>query len=230
MGLAGAAQAGDLTLVSDSMNTNYTAQITGPASPFTGGGLDVYEGPITFQVTQGGKPATITAFCVDLFDDIGLGGLNLNYETSPLGTTRDTDGQHLGTTLSGGTLTEIDKLLTLASSLETNMNGNAADLAAIQGAIWEVENPGYTVASHNGGIDALTAQFVAEAAITNPGAAGYLPIGGMETIISKGSDNQAFAFAVPGGVPEPATWTIMIMGFGAMGAALRRRRATAAFA
>jgi hypothetical protein len=34
--------------------------------------------------------------------------------------------------------------------------------------------------------------------------------------------------AVPtGGVPEPATWALMLMGFGGLGAALRRRRAVA---
>lgn len=33
-----------------------------------------------------------------------------------------------------------------------------------------------------------------------------------------------------GSVPEPATWLMMIMGFGGVGAVLRRRRATAAFA
>lgn len=34
-------------------------------------------------------------------------------------------------------------------------------------------------------------------------------------------------FAIAGGVPEPATWALMIAGFGATGAALRRRRAAA---
>ncbi len=33
-----------------------------------------------------------------------------------------------------------------------------------------------------------------------------------------------------GGVPEPATWGLMIMGFGGMGALFRRRRAAATFA
>ncbi|MBS0479965.1 MAG: PEP-CTERM sorting domain-containing protein [Proteobacteria bacterium] len=29
----------------------------------------------------------------------------------------------------------------------------------------------------------------------------------------------------PGGVPEPATWAMMVVGFGAVGSALRRRKA-----
>ncbi|PZQ58473.1 MAG: hypothetical protein DI570_17805 [Phenylobacterium zucineum] len=41
-----------------------------------------------------------------------------------------------------------------------------------------------------------------------------------------------FAFApelaAPGGVPEPATWAMMILGFGATGAMVRRRRAALA--
>ena len=36
-----------------------------------------------------------------------------------------------------------------------------------------------------------------------------------------------FAQLVPAAVPEPATWTVMILGFGAIGAAARRRRWTA---
>ncbi|MEW5688218.1 MAG: PEPxxWA-CTERM sorting domain-containing protein [Pseudomonadota bacterium] len=37
-------------------------------------------------------------------------------------------------------------------------------------------------------------------------------------------DNLSFGAAAQGGVPEPATWALMIMGFGAAGASLRRRR------
>nr|WP_240309351.1 MULTISPECIES: PEPxxWA-CTERM sorting domain-containing protein [Sphingomonas] len=36
----------------------------------------------------------------------------------------------------------------------------------------------------------------------------------------------AASFAVSGGVPEPATWALMLLGFGAIGTALRRRRPT----
>ncbi|PZQ63788.1 MAG: hypothetical protein DI570_07730 [Phenylobacterium zucineum] len=46
---------------------------------------------------------------------------------------------------------------------------------------------------------------------------------------SVGIDDITFALATPGGVPEPATWALMLGGFGLAGATLRvRRRAFAA--
>lgn len=229
LSMAAPAQAGNLTLISSSMNTSYTAQITGPTAPFTGGGEDVYEGPLTFTVSDASHIGTyqITAFCVDIFDEIGLGAFNpnLNYQTETLTTTRDTDGQHLGTSLSGTQLTQINQLLTLASGLEGNPS-NASNLAAIQGAIWEVENPLYTVSSHNG-LDPLTTGYI------NQALGGNLPTGVQTTIISaldeRGNYHQAFAYATPG-VPEPATWAMMIIGFGGVGAMMRKRRTAVAFA
>ena len=221
------AGASTLILVSDTMNTNYTAQIQGPAAPFTGGGENVYEGPLTFQVTDASHvgPYSLTAFCVDLFDDITLGNLNLTYETWTLGTNRDTNNQHLGTALSATQLSRMTKLLTLANGFETNMAANGAQLAAIQGAIWQIENPGYTVTSHQAGVDAFMNSYIARTLITDPNAAGYIAAGQLKTIISLGSNHQAFAYAWTAAVPEPSTWAMMITGFGLIGATLRRRRA-----
>lgn len=39
---------------------------------------------------------------------------------------------------------------------------------------------------------------------------------------------QQVASLASGGVPEPATWTLMILGFGAVGGAMRRRQSVAA--
>ncbi len=41
---------------------------------------------------------------------------------------------------------------------------------------------------------------------------------------------EGFVHGTGGGVPEPAAWGLMIMGFGGIGAALRRRRGVATFA
>lgn len=39
-----------------------------------------------------------------------------------------------------------------------------------------------------------------------------------------GTHASATSFAVAGGVPEPSTWAMMLLGFGAMGICLRRRK------
>jgi len=39
------------------------------------------------------------------------------------------------------------------------------------------------------------------------------------------TDNWTYSLDAAGGVPEPATWTMMILGFGAIGGSLRRRNA-----
>jgi len=225
------AHAANLTLLSATMNQNFTSQITGPAAPFTGGGLNVYEGPITFSVQDASGIHNITAFCVDLFDDLALGAFSpgIPYQTEALTTTRDVDGQQLGAVLSATQLSQIDKLLSLANGFEFNAAAHGADLAAIQGAIWEIENPGYTVTSHNG-LDGLTHTYEGWSAITNTADPHFIRSSPQTTIISafdpKGNFHQAFAFAVP----EPQSWALMIAGFGGVGAILRRRRAAAAFA
>jgi hypothetical protein len=68
---------------------------------------------------------------------------------------------------------------------------------------------------------------------------GLVPVGtrsvGIELLMTKavGFDNDGYADnlslvlqpGVGGAVPEPATWAVMLMGFGALGASLRARRA-----
>ena len=55
------------------------------------------------------------------------------------------------------------------------------------------------------------------------------PLGFPATVNGWTFENSGGAITVPGatgGVPEPTTWAMMILGFGAMGAAMRRTRAT----
>lgn len=37
-------------------------------------------------------------------------------------------------------------------------------------------------------------------------------------------DDVTFGSAIPGGVPEPSVWAMLVLGFGTLGAAMRRRR------
>jgi hypothetical protein len=48
------------------------------------------------------------------------------------------------------------------------------------------------------------------------------------TISSSENSFEIDNLAVPNAVPEPATWAVMLTGFGAVGAAMRRRRAALA--
>ena len=45
-----------------------------------------------------------------------------------------------------------------------------------------------------------------------------------DLIISNGNTGNVGALRNPGAVPEPATWAMMLVGFGAMGVSMRRRR------
>jgi hypothetical protein len=44
------------------------------------------------------------------------------------------------------------------------------------------------------------------------------------SILVDGTDQLTFALDANGGVPEPASWALMLMGFGGLGAVLRARR------
>lgn len=77
-------------------------------------------------------------------------------------------------------------------------------------------------------------------ALPTSGFWGFTPTTGFSKIVMTSStvghgatgqlDNIRYAGALASAVPEPSAWAMMIVGFGAMGAAVRRRRwATAAY-
>jgi hypothetical protein len=239
LAMASPGQATQVFLQSDSMDTSRTAHIYGP------GGFDVYAyiGPIKFTTYLGtgatpaagalGGPMEELGFCVDIFHDIGLGTLNLQYDDTYDLTvdSRYLDNAHPftgATLLSLGQIAQVGKLVNYGIQLYAH-GPNTADtvdrLAALQGAIWQVVNPGYSVVSGNAALDGYIASY--SAADYAASLTGYGPVSSNITFITetgnygKASAHQSFAL---GGVPEPATWAMMILGFGLMGAALRRSR------
>ncbi len=209
-----------------------TVHIANPA-----GDEYVYDGPVVFEANYGlgsGAPTfNFLGFCVDIFHNISVGingqsNLGLQYQTKTFN--RDGNGGLLDVT----TIAKIANLVTIGTkiwkasprpSFALN-SSDAFELAAIQGAIWQVET-GYNV--YGGSLAGLDSRTDYYAGLTPSGhnsikvVYNYDPT---KTAAMTASGRQAFAFAVP----EPATWLMMIMGFGGVGAVLRRRRQSVAFA
>ncbi len=151
------------------------------------------------------------AFCVDLARNISVGtgvqaNVNYNYQVG----TFTTDG--FGNLLSADQVKQAKGLATLGFSLVGDPT-KGDDLAAIQGAIWQVLHPDAVFSSSNAAVDALIGSYVTLAPSLT---------GNARFIFSTDGDPQQ-SLLIPG-VPEPATWAMLIAGFGMVGFALRNRR------
>jgi len=238
--LAAPGQATQFFLQADSMNTSRTAHIYGPS----GFHEYVYIAPIKFTAYYGtgstqqtgatSGPFDVLGFCVDIFHDIGLGPLNLKYDDNY---DLETNSKYLdnahpftgATTLSVGQLTQVGSLVHYGYRLY-NQGPNTTDtvnrLAAVQGAIWQVVNPGYSVVSGNVALDGYIASY--SGANYASALTGYGSIPSSITFITEtgkyGTANAHQSFALAGPAPEPTTWALMIVGFGLTGAVLRQSR------
>ena len=234
--MAGTASAATFTLISATMDQTYDANITGFGWAISNG--------VTFQVS--GYPTgetTLFGFCIDIYHDMYVNTpLNLSYTTN-----QDTGGglvPNTGTTFVNAgdanplnplnQISDITNLVDTGFILHQNENaGNYADtearLAAIQAAIWQVAVPG-SVTALSGGNTALFQQYFDEYS-----SGSYQTLAGpLDKVftITEGQPNvgghQTFAVGWPvGGVPEPATWALLLTGFFGMGSMLRRQRRTA---
>jgi len=150
------------------------------------------------------------AFCVDLARTISVGtsvqaNVNYNYQVGAF----TTDG--FGNLLTADQVRQAKGLATLGFSLVGDpTKGN--DLAAIQGAIWQVLHPDAVFSSTNAAVDGLIASYVALAPTLT----------GNARFIFSTDGNPQQSLLIPG-VPEPATWAMLIAGFGMVGFSARRR-------
>ena len=238
MAMAGHASAADFTLISGTMDQTYDANITGFGWAIANG--------VTFQVS--GYPTGETSlygFCIDIYHDMYINTpLNLTYTTNQPtgGGLVPNSGPSLANKLGDSNpvdpanqISDITNLVDTGFLLHaaedgTNYADTEARLAAIQVAIWDVEVPG-VVTGLSGGDTSLFSSYVSYYT-SSTWTTLATPSDKVFTITEGGKDpggHQTFAVGWP--VPEPSTWAMMLVGFGGMGAVLRRsRKATAAAA
>lgn len=199
---------------------NAQIQAVGPGYNHTAD-ADAFKIVANLGVGPGDPTFTVWGFCIDLFRDIDAGyfsqlPVNLQYHVDAL----TTDGN--GNSLSSSQVSQIYGLANLGYNL---IQSNAADLqnklSGIQGAIWAIEYPTFTFNGNTAALNNYISSYKALAPSLEGNSAGAY------ALLSDNGQSQGFVI----GVPEPATWMMMIMGFGAIGVMLRssrRRLVTAA--
>jgi len=236
------------------MFTPAQATISGPPAAHYNT-VTAWSGPVLFTANYGTSANANTfnflGFCVDIFDEITVGvnsptTLNLAYHDGSL----VDNGEHGAAqaaafvSLSTTQRDQINRLVTFGTALwnadsitdhsHLGMSNTLINqLGGIQGAIWQIENPTFSVVGatspYGGAGNALAVTNFINLYSSAP-FLNTLSTGHIDVVFSDSTSpvHQAFAFAT--NVPEPSTWAMMIAGFGAIGAMLRRCRKTAAFA
>jgi PEP-CTERM motif-containing protein len=196
--------------------TDYTVTLAGMVDGAAFAPLDVYESPeVLTAAFDGGTPQTLLAFCVDIFHRFDDGAVPLTYETAAVDADSDSVESHGGQALSNVLSGELGYLAALGTT-----TADPARLAAIQGAIWETEYAGLTVSggsSYLAYYEGLASSWGLSRSAGAGFAQGIFPL---DAVTGGFGTTQGF-MAV--GVPEPASWALLIMGFGLAGGMLRRR-------
>ena len=238
LGLASAAGATNVTILDGAMHNQLVVNIAGIGN--------AYDAPMEFHTIYGGTPRSLVAWCVDVLHDITLGDYNPDLQYTDV-ITFNTSYPYAPSVpaFTAAEVTQVDTLVNYGNNVF--FDGGLAQpnkrilLGAVQGAIWQVvANRDVTLAAgfgENNGVDANAFN----ALVDNLSGANYLSYatgyGTLSTAVTfitpityPTGGTQSFLFA-GGAVPEPATWAMLIGGFGLVGAMLRRRRvATAAAA
>ena len=232
MACGSAASAATVSITNGQMSNPLVVNLSGSAYNGT-----VYDGAMQFTTTINGKADNIIAFCVDVYHEISFGPYTpaLQYQTNTFTTNSAPTSP---TVLTSSQILQIDKLVNYGTDLQNDGSLSAStksyDVAAVQGAIWQVvsgedvtlasgwsQNAGVNAANFNLLVDNLSGANYANY------MTGYGAIGSSTTFITpvnypNASGTQSFLFA--GGVPEPASWAMMIAGIGLVGGVLRHRR------
>ena len=212
--------------------------VTGTINSSTHTG-EVGIGRFEFQGTyvSGGGAFDLLTYCVDLAHSVSLGPVNYtSYSIMPLSA--------LGT-ITTAKANALNALITNATPLLNAATGqNAIDIsAATQMAVWEImyeTQPTWSATNTTGGfyvtapgssssanLTALSsAQSFANVFLSNVASNTWTANSAYEFKLLYSANQQTQIFATPA-VPEPATWGMLLLGFGLVGGALRHRRSNA---
>ena len=193
------AVAADLTLTHLQFDNSSTVYVNG---------VDVYLGEADFTALVGGKVETIRAFCIDFYHDITLGPLDLQYDRSKLETYSNGALSGTGTTMDLGTAEQIGGLANYGIA-----STDPIVQEAVQALIWK--DMGATLSGFGSNGAAIQSE------MTNLEGLDLSSGGRPGAIYAVNGLTQGFT---TGGVPEPALWATMLLGLGAIGAAMRDRR------
>ena len=220
--LAAAAPANASTLIVNSTSVVYPTDpaviaaihLTSPATNYS----SVYVSPQYLNGTLNGQAVNLFAYCVDILSESGPG----NFNVVPL------------LTYLGGNTTQYNILAALIAE-HGGPAGKYSDAAA-QAAVWEAiydTNP-YNVASGTFSINNVQndptllsdANSILTQAVNTAGTTGS----DLQLFVAQNADRQDMLFWTRSAVPEPATWAMMLLGFGLIGGAMRSAKRRQGFA
>ncbi|NIJ07356.1 hypothetical protein FHS31_000952 [Sphingomonas vulcanisoli] len=193
--------------------------------------------------TSSGQSFSYDSFCVDLYDWLNAPATFTGDTLSSLGlsTTQNTQLTNL--------LANIDSYITTGSNsgVASSSTGSAAERsAAAQLAVWEIvaettnvysvdgttSGKGSFYVSNVSNVDNISATSLADAAqlLSNVKSGYWTNSSGVQVALVRSTGNQtqvvygANAANVLSAIPEPASWGMMVLGFGVLGTALRRTK------
>jgi hypothetical protein len=222
-----AAQATIYNVTSAGLYHYGTVQMTGNIAGYGPFDRNELAGAVVLQgTTDAGKPFSVITFCFDVLHSISVGlgsqsAVNYTYSLQPV--SNDLSGNAgTGNALSVSQIERMSGLAKLGAYIFNSSPSNlSARLSAVQAAIWSVE---YGFTASNFSVAGAGGYYAAYMAKTFPGAA--VPV-----LVSSDGQGQLLGNVQGlgiGTVPEPESWTLMIVGFGLVGFAARRRPAARA--